>query len=133
MLQQGSRHDETWVQRREQMRAWEAEQREEWESLDRRLRTVARSRGALDAREAELLRYAEELQLWRAFGYASLLEYMERAMGYSPHTALERLRVAKALVDLPRLAEALESGQLRHSAVRELTRVASNGTEAEWI
>ncbi|HWU89859.1 MAG TPA: DUF222 domain-containing protein [Kofleriaceae bacterium] len=123
----------SWLQRSEQTRLWEAERSSEWTELDRRLRAVAKERGALDAKEAELLREAEALQLWRAFGYAGLLEYMERAMGYSPHTAMERLRVAKALVDLPRIAEALENGQIKHSAVRELTRVASSDTETDWL
>ena len=134
MLQEGSGHSSpSWVERMEQTRAWEADRREEWNDLDRRLRAVAKQRGALDAREAELLRDAEELKLWRAFGYASLLEYMERAMGYSPHTAVERLRVARALVELPLIGEALENGEIKHSAVRELTRVASSDTEAEWL
>ncbi|HWU85882.1 MAG TPA: DUF222 domain-containing protein [Kofleriaceae bacterium] len=136
MLQEISKDDSfrpSWAQRMEQTRVWEAERRVEWDDLDRRLRAVAKARGTLDAKEAELLRYAEELQLWRAFGYASLLEYMERAMGYSPHTAVERLRVARALVELPLIAEALENGELKHSAVRELTRVASSDTEAEWL
>jgi hypothetical protein len=123
----------TWMKRAAQSRAWEAEREDEWAGLDRRLREVAKQRGALDAREADLLRQAEELQLWRAFGYTTMLEYMERAMGYSPHTALERLRVARALVELPLITEALEEGVLKHSAVRELTRVASSDTEAEWL
>jgi len=138
MLQESLKQDvirsaPSWEQRVKQTRVWEADRREEWGDLDRRLRAIAKQRGTLDAKEAELLRYAEELQLWRAYGYASLLEYMERAMGYSPHTAVERLRVARALVELPLIAEALENGELKHSAVRELTRVASSDTEAEWL
>src|ERR1044071_2780557 len=125
--QAGARHQversSSWRQRREQTQAWEAERSAEWAELDRRLRAVAEARGALDAKEAELLREAESLQLWRAFGYAGLLEYMERAMGYAPHTAMERLRVAKALVELPRIAEALEHGQIQHPPGRELARV----------
>ncbi|HWU88663.1 MAG TPA: HNH endonuclease signature motif containing protein [Kofleriaceae bacterium] len=138
MSQEGLKQEDgagggAWAQRAAQARAWEAERRQQWDDLDRRLRAVAKARGAVDAREAELLRDAEELQLWRGYGYASLLEYMERAMGYAPHTAGERLRVAKALVELPRIAEALEKGEIKHSAVRELTRVVSSDTEAEWL
>ena len=138
MLQESPKCDVTtgvpsWMERLEQTRAWEARHKEAWDDLDRRLRVVAEARGALDAREAELLREAEELQLWRAYGYTGMLEYMERAMGYSPHTAVERLRVARALVELPLIAEALEQGEIKHSAVRELTRVASSDTEAEWL
>ena len=65
--------------------------------------------------------------------FGSLIEYMERAMGYAPHTATERLRVARALAELPLIAEALERGELAHSAVRELSRVATPDTEEAWL
>jgi hypothetical protein len=47
--------------------------------VDQKLRGLAVRRAALDAEEARLLRYAEELKLWCGFGCGSLLEYMERA------------------------------------------------------
>ena len=46
-------------------------------SLHRRLKRIVKARGALDVQEAEGLREAERLQLWRYYGFASLLEYME--------------------------------------------------------
>jgi hypothetical protein len=101
--------------------------------VDGKLRGIAARRAALDAEEARLLRYAEELKLWRGFGFGSLLEYMERAMGYAPRTATERLRVARAIAELPLIADALEGGELAHSAVRELSRVAIPETEDAWL
>ncbi|HSK01647.1 MAG TPA: hypothetical protein VK932_10420, partial [Kofleriaceae bacterium] len=101
--------------------------------MDQKLRGMAARRAALDAEEARLLRYAEELKLWRGFGYGSLLEYMERAMGYAPRTATERLRVARAIAELPLIADALEGGEVAHSAVRELSRVAVPETEDAWL
>jgi hypothetical protein len=112
---------------------WEHHHEAEWVRVDQKLRRLAARRGALDAEEARLLRYAEELKLWRGFACGSLLEYMERAMGYAPHTASERIRVARALGELPLLGDALERGELSHSAVRELSRVAVPDTEAIWI
>jgi hypothetical protein len=53
--------------------------------------------------------------------------------GFGPRLASERLRVAEALAGLPAMTDALASGELCWSAVRELTRVAAAGTEAEWI
>jgi hypothetical protein len=41
--------------------------------------------------------------------------------------------VAEALEELPVTQEALEQGELCWSAVRELTRVATPETEAEWL
>jgi hypothetical protein len=43
------------------------------------------------------------------------------------------LRVAKAIVDLPLIAEAMKQGDLSFSAGRELTRVATADTEGEWL
>jgi hypothetical protein len=98
-----------------------------------RLRRIARMRGALDAQEAEALREAQVLMLWRAHGYASLVQYMELELGYSPRAAMERLRVANIIVDLPAIASALDQGELPFSAARELTRVATPDTEADWL
>ncbi len=104
-----------------------------WREVDRELRTIARRRAALDADEARWLRDAETLEIWKPLGMVSLLDYMERTLGYAPRTAQERLRVARALGSLPQLTDALESGQLCFSAVRELTRVATPATEREWL
>lgn len=101
--------------------------------VHRTLKRIVKARGALDAQEAAALREAAALMLWRRYGCASLVDYMEREMGYSPRAALERLRVAKAIVDLPAIAEALDQGELSYSAARELTRVATADTEADWL
>jgi hypothetical protein len=122
-----------WADRAAAASAEEHQQEAEWARVDQKLRGMASRRAALDAEEARLLRYAEELKLWRAYGFASLLEYMERAMGYAPRTAADRLRVARALAELPLLADALERGELAHSAVRELSRVAVPDSEAVWL
>ena len=103
-----------------------------WRSVDRALRTIALRRAALDADEARWLREAEALQIWRPLGMVSALDYMERVLGYRPRSAQERLRVARALGTLPELTTALARGELPFSAVRELTRVATPATEAEW-
>ena len=104
----------------------------DWKLVDRNLRDLASRRAALDAEEARWLRAAERLQIWRPLGMVSALDYCERVLGYSPHAALERLRVARALEALPQLEASLDTGQLSFSAVRELTRVATPGTEGEW-
>lgn len=44
---------------------------------------------------------------WRELGYASILEYVERVLGYGPRVAKDRLRVARALETLPALATSL--------------------------
>lgn len=105
----------------------------DWKAVDRALRSIRQRRAALDAEEARWLREAERLQIWRPLGMVSMLDYLERVLGYAPRTAQDRLRVARALGDLPRLTAALTAGDLPFSAVRELTRVATPATEAAWL
>ena len=105
----------------------------DWRTVDRALRAIRQRRAALDAEEARWLREAEALQTWQPLGMVSALDYLERVLGYAPRTAQDRLRVARALGDLPRLTEALASDELSFSAVRELTRVATPATEAAWV
>ena len=62
----------------------------------------------------------------------SMVDYLEREVGYGPRTGHDRMRVARALGDLPELSEALRTGELFHSAIRELVRVATPRTESAW-
>jgi hypothetical protein len=92
-----------------------------------------RQQSAWDAEEARDLRSAEAVQLWTQFGCVTIVEYMEVLCGIEPRTALERLRVAHALGELPLLEAEFEHGTYQHSHVRELTRVVVAETEEEWI
>jgi hypothetical protein len=107
--------------------------RPDWRTVDLALREIAARRAALDAEEVRWLREADALQIWRPLGMVSALDYLERVLGYSPRTAQDRLRVARALGALPELTAALARGLLPISAIRELTRVATPATEARWI
>lgn len=107
-------------------------ERKTWREIDEALRALAITRGALDAEEALLLCSAVRREIWRNLGRASLLEYLEEVLGYTPKSARERVRVAMALDDMPALRAALAGGELSYSAVRELTRVATASTESEW-
>jgi hypothetical protein len=102
--------------------------------LHRTLKRIAKARAHLDLQEAEALREAQRLQLWRQFGHASLADYMVQELGYSSHrVADDRLRLANALPQLPKLSQALQNGDLNFSQARELARVATPQTEAVWI
>src|SRR3954467_15302120 len=105
----------------------------DWKAVDGALRSIRQRRATLDAEEARWLREAERLEIGRPLGRVSMLDYLERVLGYAPRTAQDRLRVARALGDLPQLTAALTAGALPFSAVRELTRVATPMTEASWV
>jgi Holliday junction resolvasome RuvABC DNA-binding subunit len=104
-----------------------------YREIDRQLRRLAKQKARLEIEEAKWLREAERLRVWRKLGYSTALEYLEDVFGYAPRTAMERLRVAKELGELPALEAEVRSGALPWSAARELTRVMTPATESRWL
>ena len=104
-----------------------------WQLGHERLLRVRSSRAALDADEALWLVVCEELGTHRELGLGSFVEYVAAVLGYDPHSAWERIRVARALVQLPATFEKLFAAELSWSAVRELSRVVTPETEPEWL
>jgi hypothetical protein len=104
-----------------------------WQAAHEALTHLARARAGLDFEEGEKLRAAVRARVHERLGYGSFVEYIERLFGYSPRLTLEKLRVAKALDSLPRLAATLREGNASWSSVRELTRVATRATERDWL
>ncbi|MEO8840745.1 MAG: HNH endonuclease [Kofleriaceae bacterium] len=106
---------------------------DDWREIDRELRSIAKRQRALDAEEAALLCVVARQQIWRQFGCATMLEYLELIFGYGPKVGHERVRVALALDTLPELREALANGDVSYSALRELTRVVTPNTQQAWL
>jgi Holliday junction resolvasome RuvABC DNA-binding subunit len=104
-----------------------------YREIDKQLRRIAKKRAALDVEEARWLREAERQRIWRKLGFSTALEYLEDVFGHTPRTAMERLRVAKELGELPGLEAALASAALPWSAARELSRVMTPATESRWL
>ena len=105
----------------------------DWQDIDANLRRLAKARAALDVEEARWLRAAAAEHVYRYFGCSSVIEYLERVLGYTPKVAVERMRVATALEELPVTEAAWREGTLTFSAVRELTRVVIPETEQVWL
>lgn len=105
----------------------------DWRVAHAALLMLARRKAGYDAEEARWLVAGKATRVHVGCGYGSYLEYLERTFGYGPRMARERVRVAEALVRLPRTMAALSDGTLKWSAVRELSRVAIPETEAEWV
>ena len=101
--------------------------------LDQRVKRFAARMAGIHAEEARLLREVEESRLWHWLGMVSLAAYVEARFGVGVHAAHERLRVARALEALPLVESALARGELAFGHVRELTRVVTPETEAEWL
>ena len=87
---------------------------------------------AATARLLDLIREFDARGGWN-HGFRSCAAWLTWRVGFSPTTAREHVRVARALEALPLLAQALARGELSYSKVRELTRVAQPETEAQLL
>lgn len=105
----------------------------DWRSAHQKLVELSQTHAALDFEEGEWLLAARRRHVHARLGYASFAEYVLRLFGYAPRFVREKLRVAEALVALPASSHALRTGQINWSVAREVTRVATPATEAEWL
>ena len=99
--------------------------------LDRLGDEIAELSAHLDAATAHLLDLIREFDTgggWNT-GFCSCAAWLTWRVGLDRGAARERVRVARALGTLPRLAQALARGELSYSKVRALTRVATPDTE----
>lgn len=106
---------------------------ENWQLAHEQLRRLARTRTGLDLEEGRWLLVAWRGGVHARLGFGSFNEYAGRLFGYGARLVQDKLRVAEALEGLPALARALQSGDVCWSVLRELTRVATLQTEAEWL
>ena len=86
--------------------------------------------GHLAAGEAEFLVKLAEFdrrRAWDSAGCRSCAHWPGWKLGMGRSTALEKLRVAHALEDLPGITAAFLAGELTYGKVRVLTRVATPG------
>jgi hypothetical protein len=60
-----------------------------------------------------------------AYGFRSCAHWLSWRTSIDLGTAREKVRVAKALPDLPQIAEALRSGAISYAKARAMTRVAT--------
>src|SRR5256884_3333680 len=103
--------------------------------LDRLGDEIAELSAHLDAATARLLDLIREFDArggWNN-GFLSCAHWLCYRVGLEMGAARERVRVARALGTLPRLAEALARGELSYSKVRALTRVATPETEERLL
>ncbi|MTA13472.1 MAG: DUF222 domain-containing protein, partial [Actinobacteria bacterium] len=84
------------------------------------------------ARFLDLLVEYDRRQAWGSWGCVSVQHWLSWKCGLATVAASERLRVAKAVQELPLIKQAFWDGHLSYSKVRELTRVATPDTEQRW-
>ena len=88
--------------------------------------------GYITSASYELLaRIAEfdEQRLWEQGGLCSCAHWLNWKCGIGMNAGREKVRVARALGDLPKISAAFRRGEISYSKVRAITRVAHAGNE----
>ncbi|MCU1621828.1 MAG: endonuclease [Frankiales bacterium] len=88
------------------------------------------------AGEARLIALIGELETrgaWGGVGVLSCAHWLAWRCGMGLGAARERVRVAVALRDLPRIAAGFAEGRLTWTQVRAITRVCTAGDEQTWV
>ncbi|MGH7306416.1 MAG: DUF222 domain-containing protein, partial [Candidatus Rokuibacteriota bacterium] len=103
--------------------------------LDRLGEEIAELSAHLDAATARLLQLIRDFDARGGWsnGFRSCAHWLSWRVGLDMGAAREKVRVARALEALPRLAAALARGELSYAKVRALTRVATPATEARLL
>jgi hypothetical protein len=89
--------------------------------------------GHINAATCRLLTLVAEFDREKAFerhGLANTAQWLNWQCGIGPVAAREKVRVARALERLPKLACAFANGEVSYSKVRAMTRVASPANES---
>lgn len=110
-----------------------------WERVNRRRANVERLENGITELSAhiyaatyrllELIREYDECEGWAEPGLRSCAHWLNWKCSISIGAAREKVRVAHALKDLPKISEAFREGRLSYSKVRAMTRVGTPGNE----
>ncbi len=87
------------------------------------------------AQECAVLWFAEVARrsLFRELGFASLELYATEGLGFSRNRYFQFARLAEDLDRLPRLREAVVSGELGWTKAQQVARVATPASEGRWV
>jgi hypothetical protein len=95
---------------------------------------IAELSAHLDSATARLLDLIREFDAREGWGgFPSCAAWLSHRVGLGRGAARERVRVARALGTLPRLARALACGEVSYAKVRAITRVATPDTEERLL
>ena len=84
---------------------------------------------AAEHRLLTLIREFDTKQYWAQQGLCSCAHWLNFKCGISMGAAREKLRVAHALEELPKISEGFANGTLSYSKVRAMTRIADERNE----
>lgn len=84
---------------------------------------------AAEARLLTLIREFDDKEYWVEQGFCSCAHWLNFKCGIGMNAAREKVRVAKALAELPKIEKSLSKGELSYSKVRAMTRIADASNE----
>ena len=99
------------------------------DQLADQITTLAGQINAANYRFLKLIAEFDRRQAWAGAGIRSCAHWLSWKCGLDMSTAREKVRVAKALNDLPKISTAFEKGELSFSKVRAMTRAATDINE----
>jgi hypothetical protein len=103
------------------------------ETLGDEIATLAAHIHAATYRLLVLIRAFDEREGWGGGGFRSCAHWLSWRTGISLGPCRERVRVAHALAELPRISEAMARGEMSFSKVRAISRVAKPANEEELL
>ena len=92
--------------------------------------TLAGHLNAANARFLVLVAELDRRRGWAEWGVKSCAHWLNWKCGIGLGAAREKVRVARALEKLPRVAAAMAEGRLSYFKVREMTRIANEANES---
>ena len=103
------------------------------EALCNEITTLAGHLNAANYRFLKLLDEFDQHEGWAGDGIRSLAHWLNWKCGFGHLVAREKVRVARALRELPLIDAAFERGEISYSKVRAMTRVATPENEVELL
>ena len=103
------------------------------EQLGEEIATLSAHIDAATHRMLDCIRRFDQAGGWQEQGAVSCAHWLSWRVGLDPTTAREKVRVARALGDLPAIDRAFASATISYAKVRALTRVATPENEERLL
>ena len=97
--------------------------------LENQITELAAHIHAANYRLLTLIRQFDEQGGWAGPGLRSCAHWLNWKVGIGLNAAREKVRVARALAELPKISDAFSAGKISYSKVRAMTRVATPNNE----
>jgi hypothetical protein len=101
--------------------------------VDRRLVALARVHRRVESVLCSYLQEVENRGLYLKYGFASTVDYARERLGFEDRKTRSLVTMAGRFEELPQLEEAFRRGDIPWTKAREVVKVATPETEAQWL